>query len=121
MPDFGKYFKQSEFDSPDLPGSGINMQQAFLDKLNRAREIAGVPFVINSGYRTVKSNAAAKGKVDSPHLGGWAADIDLNGQSRQRFYILRAVFQVFDRVGVANGFIHVDCDPSKDKEVAWPY
>jgi hypothetical protein len=47
-----KHFKLSEFDSPDLPGSGKNMNPDFLKRLDEAREIAGVPFNINSGFRT---------------------------------------------------------------------
>lgn len=121
MTDFGKHFKSHEFDSPDLPNSGINMQQAFIDRLNRARELAGVPFKINSGFRSANKNRAEGGKPDSAHLTGWAADIDLTGDSRQRYHILKAVFQVFDRIGIAKGFIHVDCDPTKDKNVTWTY
>jgi len=124
MPDFGKYFKQSEFDSPDKTGSGANMQQAFLDKLNLARDIAGIPFKINSGFRTKERNAKDGGKVDSPHLFGWAADIDLpnTGGARQRFKIVQALIMAgFNRLGIANGFIHVDCDPTKDKDCIWTY
>ena len=122
MPNFGKYFVAKEFDSPDLPGSSVNMKQELLDKLNAAREIAGVPFKINSGFRTVAKNKAEGGKVDSPHLNGWAADVDLNKESRQRFLILHALFAVgFHRIGIADGFIHVDCDPTKDPKVIWTY
>ena len=52
-----QYFKLSEFDSPDLPGSGQRMKPEFLKMIDRARDIAGgVPFVINSGFRTVAHN-----------------------------------------------------------------
>ena len=47
-----RYFTYDEFDSPDLPGSGEFMEQEFLDLLDDARDIAGVPFIINSGFRT---------------------------------------------------------------------
>ena len=42
-----KYFKLSEFDSPDSKGSGKNMCYEFLQKIDKAREIAGIPFKIN--------------------------------------------------------------------------
>ena len=32
-----KYFTYEEFDSPDLPGSGHEMQPIFLEKLDLAR------------------------------------------------------------------------------------
>ena len=47
-----KWFTYEEFDSPDVPGSGHQMREEFLDKLDQAREIAGVPFRINSGMRS---------------------------------------------------------------------
>ena len=47
------YFTLDEFDSPDAPGSGAeHMDQQFLMRLDRARAVAKVPFVITSGYRT---------------------------------------------------------------------
>ena len=42
-----KYFKLEEFDSPDLPNSGVNMDGAFLTMLDNARDIAQIPFKIN--------------------------------------------------------------------------
>jgi len=41
-----KYFNYAEFDSPDLPGSGVEMQGNFLSMLDEARGIAGIPFKI---------------------------------------------------------------------------
>lgn len=119
-----KYFKLDEFDSPDLPGSGKNMKAEFLQRLDNARALAGVPFKINSGYRTKAANAKADGKADSSHLTGWAADIDLpnSSGSRIRFQVLSGLIKAgFTRIGISNGFIHVDCDPTKDKEVVWLY
>jgi len=119
-----KHFILSEFDSPDAPGSGSQMRPEFLTKLDTARGIANVPFKINSGFRTAAKNKLEGGKVDSPHLTGWAADIDLpnTGGSRLRLVIVRALIQAgFNRLGIANGFIHVDCDPTKDKDVIWLY
>ena len=47
-----KYFKYEEFASPDVPDSGEFMDSQFLTMLDNAREIAGIPFKINSGYKT---------------------------------------------------------------------
>ena len=43
-----RYFTLSEFDSPDLPGSGEFMDEHFLNLLDLARDAAKVPFVISS-------------------------------------------------------------------------
>ena len=50
-----KYFKLSEFESPDLPNVN-NMCPKFLKKLDKARAIAGIPFFITSGYRSPQHN-----------------------------------------------------------------
>ena len=49
-----EYFKIREFDSPDEVGSGDKMNTEFLEMLDCARSYAGIPFKINSGYRTKK-------------------------------------------------------------------
>ena len=51
------HFELSEFDSPDEQGSGKYMDESFLSMLDDARGIAGIPFVINSGFRSKSHNA----------------------------------------------------------------
>ena len=116
-----KYFKLSEFSSPDEPNSGSKMDKQFLEKLDYARHNAGIPFKINSGYRTQKHNALVGGRVGSSHLKGLAADIGYNG-SRDRYLILNALMEVgITRFGIAKSFIHCDLDNSKDSNVIWLY
>jgi len=73
-----KYFNRDEFDSPDEIGSGKNMDSAFLHQLDKARDIAGIPFKINSGYRTPDYNKKIGGAAKSQHLTASAADIRMN-------------------------------------------
>ena len=116
-----KYFKLSEFDSPDEVGSGKKMDSKFLEKLDYARHNAGIPFKINSGYRTKEHNALVGGRVGSSHLKGIAVDIGYNG-SRDRYLILNALMQVgITRFGIAKGFIHCDVDNIKNPNVIWLY
>ncbi len=113
------HFKLSEFDSPDLPGSGTNMDKAFLEKLDKCREIAGVPFVINSGFRTVAHNKKVGGVPNSTHTRGHAADIAYR-LAQDGFKILQAAFEVgFNRIGVYKTFIHLDNDPTLPPNVLW--
>jgi len=119
MPDFGKYFKQSEFDSPDKSGTGEYMQQALLDKLNHARELSGIPFVINSGYRTQEHNKKTGGEPNSSHCRGWAADIGFKSGSAA-YLIFNALQRAgFNRIGLYRSWIHCDCDPTLSPNVYW--
>jgi uncharacterized protein YcbK (DUF882 family) len=114
------YFSLSEFDSPDLPNSGKNMDSNFLYKLDHARDIAGISFKITSGYRTKEHNAEVGGVPNSSHLIGVAADIAVGG-GHERYVILSALIKAgFRRIGVAKTFIHCDTDDSKPNSV-WTY
>tara|TARA_R110001599_G_scaffold134229_1_gene311998 strand:- start:71 stop:505 length:435 start_codon:yes stop_codon:yes gene_type:complete len=116
-----KHFNLSEFDSPDELGSGSKMDKKFLEKLDYARHNAGVPFKINSGYRTKEWNMHIGGRVGSSHIKGLAADIHCNG-SRDRALIVKALMQVgISRIGIGKTFIHCDVDKQKDQDVIWLY
>jgi len=119
-------FNLKEFDSPDLSGSGLNMDKDFLSMLDNARDIAKTPFKITSGYRTKEHNVAiykklGKKPIESSHLKGVACDIACS-DSRARFLIINALLEVgFTRIGIANNFIHVDSDCEKSQNVIWTY
>jgi uncharacterized protein YcbK (DUF882 family) len=116
-----KYFKLSEFSSPDNSESGSKMDKDFLEKLDYARGNAGVPFKINSGYRTKEWNLKVGGRVGSSHLKGLAVDIHCNN-SRDRALIINALMEVgVNRFGIARTFIHADVDKNKDQDVIWLY
>ena len=116
-----RHFKLSEFDSPDQVGSGVKMKPEFLQKLDNARTLAGVAFRINSGYRTPAHNAKVGGVADTSHCGGWAADIACS-DGNLRFKIIDSLLKSgIQRIGVADSFIHCDCDPTKPAQVIWTY
>jgi uncharacterized protein YcbK (DUF882 family) len=115
-----KHFKITEFDSPDVKGSGVMMDDSFLDLLDDAREVANTPFKINSGYRTEKHNSKVGGKPTSSHTKGLAADIHCVND-RLRWQIVDALICVgFTRIGIAKTFIHVDLDHDKNDAI-WIY
>ena len=104
------HFETQEFNSPDLPNSGINMDNAFLQMLDDARGIAGIPFKITSGYRSVSHNQKVGGVSNSSHLIGKAADISVQS-GNERYIIINALIKAgFRRLGVAKTFIHCDND-----------
>jgi zinc D-Ala-D-Ala carboxypeptidase len=105
-----KYFKNIE----------ENMDKSFLTRLDEAREYAGIPFIINSAYRSPSHSLSIK-NPSSSHIKGLAVDIQAT-TSRQRGLILDGLRAVgFDRIGIANTFIHVDMDSNKDPDVTWLY
>ena len=67
-----KHFELSEFDCP-CGKCTASMDGEFLDALDEARELAGVPFSINSGYRCIEHNKSVGGSKTSSHMLGVAA------------------------------------------------
>jgi len=105
-----KYFKEIE----------TNMSKEFLFVLDEAREIAGIPFIINSAYRSPEHPLSIK-NPSSSHIKGLAVDIKAT-DSKTRFKIVKALIQVgFTRIGIADTFIHVDLDLDKTQKVIWTY
>tara|TARA_R110000803_G_scaffold81459_1_gene147416 strand:- start:267 stop:590 length:324 start_codon:yes stop_codon:yes gene_type:complete len=97
-----------------------NMDVDFLAKLDKAREYANIPFIINSAYRSPSHPESIK-RPTSSHIKGLAVDISAK-DSRQRFLILDALIAVgFSRIGIAGTFIHVDLDLDKSQNVIWTY
>ena len=97
-----------------------NMNADFLNKLDEAREYAGIPFAINSAYRSPTHPLSIKNPTSS-HIKGLAVDISVK-DSKTRFKVLDALIAVgFTRIGIASSFIHVDLDFDKSQGVIWTY
>ncbi len=112
-------FVEQEFACPCC--GQVDMHPEFVLRLNKARVLAGMPFIVTSGYRCLEYNAEVGGISSSAHTRGYAADIECNG-SRSRAKIVKACIGVgFDRIGIAKKFIHVDVDPDKPEMVYWVY
>ena len=89
-------------------------------KVQKVRDILGRSITINSGIRCDRHNGNIGASETSSHIGGWAADLKTRG-SADRYALLQAAIQVFDRVGIAKNFIHVDVDANKTAGVVWMY
>ena len=114
-----RHFQRKEFLCPCCGEE--DMAPAFLAKLDEARAIAGVPFVITSGFRCRKHNAAVGGVDDSSHVWGVASDIAA-ASSERRYHILRGLLLAgFRPIGLGPHFIHADADEDKPQDVTWTY
>ena len=126
MSDF-KHFTYSEFDCKSGNGKGAYfMQYQFICLLDDARSLAGVPFIITSGYRTEEYNQSLidqgyKASPNSSHCKGIAVDIETK-TSEDRYKIIESLIKVnIKRIGIGKGFIHCDIDFTKDQNLIWTY
>lgn len=108
-----KYFDWRDFERCTPRCSEDQMDVEFMRMLDEAREIAGIPFILNSAYRN-EAWEVAKGRTGtSSHTKGVAVDIKCNC-SHDRLIIVRSLLMVgFKRIGIYNRFIHVDNDLTK--------
>ncbi len=115
-----RFFEIKEFECKCGCGRG-NMDPEFTCLLDHARDIAGVPFRVTSGFRCAEHNKNEGGKPDSAHTRGHGSDIEAI-TSRSRFFILSGLIKAgINRIGIAHDFIHGDNDPQKDPNVIWVY
>ena len=127
-PSIKSFFHPSEFDSPDQPGSGNNMDPEFIKWLSVVRLYVKEPFFISrgGGFRTPEYNQSLiqrgyKAAPNSAHLKGMACDIlVLNSMLRYRIIKFAQTYGI-TRIGVANDFIHLDLDIYKAQKVIWTY
>jgi len=116
-----KHFKATE--KTGESGTIGDLQPELVDMLDKARDIAGIPFKINSGFRSAERNEMVGGVKDSAHTKGYAVDIQAS-TGADIFKIVSACLQVgFKRIGISftANFVHVDIDPSKPQGTFWGY
>ena len=116
-----KYFHPSEFKRCTPSCCIDDMNAAFLDILDRVRERAGIPLVLNSAYRS-KAYEHARGRSgNGAHTRGMAVDIRCN-TSANRMKIVRAALECgIVRIGIGKTYVHLDCDTSLVQGVIWHY
>lgn len=92
-------------------------------KLDSARHLASIPFMITSGLRTCAGNAQALGADHSAHIKGLAVDLGLGhlkeGYARDnaRFLMVTALLSSgFQRLGIYD--LHIHCDVGQQPDYA---
>jgi uncharacterized protein YcbK (DUF882 family) len=100
------YFKPDEFKCDGEPCLE-NMDPNFLGKLVELRERCGIPFILNSTYRSPAKNRQVGGAPDSMHLLGRAVDIHVPGGAA-RWLIVQQATHMGLSVGIMEKAVHVD-------------
>lgn len=115
-----KYFTEKDFKKCVPSCSLSDMDFSFMCLLDLARGFAGVPFVLNSAYRSVDWELTHGRAGTSSHCKGVAVDIRCSS-TVQRYIIVRSLILAgFSRIGISKSFVHVDLDASKP-DCIWLY
>lgn len=119
------HFSESDFSgarsacTPDC--SLTDMHPETMAKADAARRSSGIPWVITSAYRSVEHDQKKGRSGKGAHPKGRALDIRARN-SRERYLIVKAALEVgFTRIGIHEGFVHVDDAPDLPQEVMWLY
>lgn len=112
-----KFFKSSEFEKCVPSCSLVDMDECFMESLDFAREKAGVPFVLNSAYRSPSWDVQHGRSGTGYHCLGRAADISCK-DSYSRSKIVKACLSLGLTCGISKTFIHVD---DRDKQICFLY
>lgn len=115
-------FSESEFRCKHC--GKVDMQPAFMDKLQRLRTAYGKPMIISSGYRCPKHPVEAKKSSPGAHASGQAADIAVQGNDAYQVLQL-AMAAGFTGIGVqqkgGGRFLHLDTLTDPPRPNVWSY
>lgn len=123
--DFAPHFTEREFRCR-CGCEILDVDQKFLERLERGRVRAEIPFTVTSGCRCPDYNKEEGGEPNSAHITTelkkcYAADIWATG-SRPRGVIVSSLVAVgFNRFGISKSFVHVDIDPALPPNMIWLY
>lgn len=116
-----KYFCEGEFLRCEPPCDIEQMDADFLKTLDRIRECAGIPLVLNCAYRSRQHDVKKGRSGNSAHTRGLAVDIRCTTSSNRMKIVRAALACGIRRIGIGKNFIHLDADPSLPQDVIWDY
>ena len=127
MGDLSENFSKLEIMCPCSCGAD-KISSVLIEKLQKVRNIIGLPIIITSGVRCEFYNASIKASMNSSHIPasygmGNAVDIACT-TSKYRYELIQVAQKFFNRIsfgGSYGGFVHLDVDRSKVQEVMWLY
>lgn len=99
----------------------VSMNEDFMKKLNKARDMAGKGWKVNSAYRCAAHNKAVGGVAGSSHTKGYAVDISATSSQKRFEIVSNAMKAGINRIGIGKTFVHLDTDPTKAGNVIFLY
>lgn len=108
-----RYFKEVEFERCTPPCKLSDMSDDLIDRLDYARALAGVPFILTSAYRSYDWEYDHGRFGTSSHCKGMAVDISCQSSEKRLKIVQSALRAGFRRIGIYSTFIHLDVDPDK--------
>ena len=116
-----KYFSAKEFRAC-VPSCSIEqMEPGFLELLDRVREAAGIPLVLNCAFRSVAHEKKMGRSGNSAHTRGRAVDIRCHTSTNRYKIVAAALGCGIRRIGVAKTYIHLDNSETHAQDVIWDY
>lgn len=114
-----KYFSYDEFERISSPV--CKLDPSSLQRLDRAREIAGVPFIVTSAYRSPESEKAKGRSGFGAHTLGRAFDIKCVDSESRWHIVFGALAAGFTRIGIGSTFVHMDDAETLPSPRIWLY
>lgn len=116
-----EYFNEKEFRACSPSCSMQDMNQGTLARLDMARAKAGIPFVLNSAYRSPEWERGKGRTGTGAHTTGHAVDIRCNSDANRMKIVQALLWAGFTRIGIGKNYIHADDDTTKSQNVIWTY
>ena len=112
------YFSEKELNYLTPSCSLKDMDESFMKRLDFARTIAGIPFVLNCAYRSKEWDISKGRNGLSYHCKGRAVDIRCNDSTNRAKIIYACLNAGFKSIGLYPTFIHIDDRWRDDTETA---
>lgn len=114
-------FTEEEFQQCNPPCSLQDMNQSTLDRFDKARGIAGIPFIPTCGYRSPEWDRAKGRSGTGAHPNRHGIDLEATDSTTRCKIVTSLILAGFTRIGIADTFIHADDSPNHAQNVMWTY
>lgn len=102
-------FNLQEFECTHPDHRHVKIDENLVHKLQKLRDMLGVPLRINSAYRCIERNKQVGGATNSQHMYGKAVDVSLHNVDKSIDEVKEIAEDIgFDGIGLYRSFIHLD-------------